>query len=181
MRGGGREHARVLHSVPDRLIFQGRCQHYHHHHHHQVLAIHNLSHALPIPMSLLKQRRTCTRKASYSSLANNVSHTATFREPSFPPIAREKCTGHFHSSVPVPTTQCRREIMTIQDFHGMARRLVELTIPRDKFAAMKFPRCLYDPFFSLAPSFVTIRRVSEPIRLQKWGKILEFMDQLCYY
>lgn len=73
---GVEENTRVY-SVPDRLIFQGRCQH--HHHHHQVLAIHNLSHALPIPMSLLKQRWTCTRKASYSSLANNASHTARCR------------------------------------------------------------------------------------------------------
>ena len=104
-RGDGREHARVLHSVPDRLIFQGRCQHHHHHHHHhhhQVLAIHNLSHALPIPMSLLKQRRTCTRKASYSSLANNASHTARCRYVSraflFPRIAREKCTRYFRPS-----------------------------------------------------------------------------------
>lgn len=87
---------------------------------------------------------------------------ATFREPSFPPI--EKCIFLL------------REIMTIQDFHGTARRrrarsLTSNQVPRDKFAPMKFPRCLYDPFFrsllpsQLAPSIRRVPRLEEPIHL----------------
>lgn len=87
---------------------------------------------------------------------------ATFREPSFPPI--EKCISLL------------REIMTIQDFHGTARRrrarsLTRNQVPRDKFAPMKFPRCLYDPFLrsllpsQLAPSIRRVPRLEEPIHL----------------
>lgn len=160
---GVEENTRVY-SVPDRLIFQGRCQH--HHHHHQVLAIDNLSHALPIPMSLLKQRRTCTRKASYSSLANNASHTARCRY-----VSRAYVSLRLKNVFPSFAKSWRSKIF-------MARHVVVELVPS---RATKFPAINSRPWnfhdastirdlrsllpSQLAPSIRRVPHLEEPIHL----------------